>query len=113
MEQFDKQYYKISEVAEIIGVTQPTLRFWEKEFSAYLKPMRSGTNIRRYRPRDIERLRIIHYLLKVKGLRVEAAKEALRTNPANLSVKVEVLSDLREVRTQLADMLHAISGRKI
>lgn len=113
MEQFDKQYYKISEVADIIGVTQPTLRFWEKEFASYLKPMRTASNIRKYRPADIERLRIVNYLVKVKGLRIEAAKEALRSNPANLSTRVEVLAELKEVRGQLADMLHAISGRKI
>ena len=27
----DKQYYKIKEVAEMLGLPQSTLRFWEKE----------------------------------------------------------------------------------
>lgn len=113
MEEFDKQYYKIKEVAEIIGVSQPTLRFWEKQFATYLKPMRSPHNIRYYRPAEIERLRIIKYLVKVKGLKIEAANEALRKNPKNLSKKVEVLADLRDIRSELADMLYTISGKKI
>ena len=27
-----KVYYTIKDVAEIVGVTEPTLRFWETEF---------------------------------------------------------------------------------
>ena len=29
----DKQYYKIKEVAEMLGLPQSTLRFWEKRVS--------------------------------------------------------------------------------
>lgn len=113
MEEFDKEYYKIKEVADIVGVSQSTLRFWEKEFASRLKPMRSPHNIRYYRPRDIETLRIIHFLIKVKGLKIEAAREALAKNPHNLSKRVEILSDLRSVRSELAEMLYAVSGKKI
>lgn len=113
MDDFDKKYYKISEVAEMLDVPQTTLRFWEKEFATVLKPMRSPHNIRYYRPKDIETLRIIHYLIKVKGLKIDAAKEAMRKNPRNISTKVEVLADLRSVRAELAAMLHAISGKTI
>ena len=74
MEELSKQYYKIKEVAEILDVPQSTLRFWEKEFPM-IKPIRSSHNIRYYRPQDIELLRIIHYLIKDKGLKIEAARE--------------------------------------
>ena len=79
MEELSKQYYKIKEVAEILDVPQSTLRFWEKEFPM-IKPIRSSHNIRYYRPQDIELLRIIHYLIKDKGLKIEAAREQLRSN---------------------------------
>lgn len=113
MLQLDKEYYKIKEVAEILDVPQSTLRFWEKEFASNLKPMRTPHNIRYYRPKDIETLRIIHFLVKVKGLKIEAAREELRRNPHNLSTKVEVLEELREIRGTLSEMYHALSGRKI
>ena len=69
MEELSKQYYKIKEVAEILDVPQSTLRFWEKEFPM-IKPIRSSHNIRYYRPQDIELLRIIHYLINDKGLKI-------------------------------------------
>ena len=73
MEEFNKNYYKIKEVAEMLDVPQSTLRFWEKEFPI-IKPTRSRSNIRYYKPADIETLRIIHYLIKTKGLKIDAAK---------------------------------------
>ncbi len=32
MEEFDKKYYKIKDVAEILSVPASTLRYWESEF---------------------------------------------------------------------------------
>ena len=37
MEEFDKKYYKIREVAEILGIPVSTLRFWETRFTV-IKP---------------------------------------------------------------------------
>ncbi len=113
MRDFDKEYYKIKEVAEMLDVPQSTLRFWEKEFAANLKPMRTPHNIRYYRPADIETLRIIRFLVKEKGLKIEAAREELRKNPHNLSKKVEVIEELKEIRMTLAEMYHTLSGKKI
>lgn len=50
--QLGKQYYKIKDVAEMLGVQQSTLRFWEKEFDC-LNPRRSASNVRYYTPADI------------------------------------------------------------
>ena len=66
MEEFDKKYYKIKDVSELLGVSASTLRYWEQEFSE-CRPRRSATNIRYYKPQDIETLKIIHYLVKIKG----------------------------------------------
>ena len=41
----EKLYYSISEVSEILGVTQSNLRFWEKEFKQ-LKPKRNAKGTR-------------------------------------------------------------------
>lgn len=112
MEELSKQYYKIKEVAEILDVPQSTLRFWEKEFPM-IKPIRSSHNIRYYRPQDIELLRIIHYLIKDKGLKIEAAREQLRSNKHNVSRRVEIIYRLKSVRSELANLLVALGGRKL
>ena len=40
-----KLYYSIKEVAEMVGVSQSMLRFWEKEIPM-LKPKTTGNNVR-------------------------------------------------------------------
>lgn len=59
-----KSYYKVGEVAEMLGVHIYTLRYWEKEFDE-LEPSRVG-NQRRYTPADIEIVKRIMELLYVR-----------------------------------------------
>lgn len=99
------------EAAEIIGVPQSTLRYWEKEFPD-LKPRRSASNQRTYSPSDLEMLQIIHYLLHIKGMKIEAAKEQMRVNKKNLSRKVKVVDKLKAVRDDLEVLLHALNLRQ-
>ena len=42
-----KLYYSIGEVAEMLGVSETLLRYWEKEFPT-ITPKKSGRNIRQY-----------------------------------------------------------------
>ena len=111
LEEFDKQYYKIRDVAELLGVPSSTLRYWETEFPE-VSPKRSHTNQRYYRPDDIRKLRMIHYLVKVKGLKLEAAKEELRTNKNNISRKIRVIDLLTETRDELQGILDGLTKRK-
>lgn len=111
LKEYDKKYYKIRDVAELLGVNTSTLRYWEQEFPE-IKVTRSATNIRYYRPEDIELLKIIHYLLKVKGLKMEAAKEQLKMNRKNMSNRVKVLETLTAIRNDLEGILKALSKRK-
>lgn len=112
MDELNKKFYKIKEVAEMLNVPQSTLRFWEKEFPM-VKPKRSSTNIRYYRPQDVETLRIIHFLIKERGLKIESAREQLRSNHHNVSKRLEVIDRLKSVRSHLANLLVALGGRKL
>lgn len=107
----DKQFYKIRDVSELLGVPASTLRYWESEFPEIM-PKRSRSNQRYYRPDDIRILRMIHYLVKVKGLRIEAAKEELRSNRKNVSRRLEVIDLLTETRESLNEILGALNKRK-
>lgn len=111
MEEFDKQYYRIKDVAELLGVSASTLRYWEQEFPE-CRPRRSATNIRYYKASDIEMLRMIHYLLKFKGLKIEAAREQLRSNRKNVSNRAKVIETLTETRDRLEGILKALEKRK-
>lgn len=105
-----KKYYKIKDVAEIIGVPQSTLRYWEMEFPE-VNPMRGTSNQRYYSIEDIQTLRIIHYLIKIKGLKIEAAKPQLRLNKLNISKRIEIIEKLNDVKDELNFMLEALSKR--
>ncbi len=107
----NKKYYKIKDVAELLDITPSTLRYWEKEFPE-CAPRRSATNIRYYDVQKIETLRIIKYLLKDKGLKIEAAKEQLRTNRTNISKRSEVIMRLTDVRNQLEGILESLNKRR-
>lgn len=107
----EKRYYKILDAAEMIGVSQSTLRFWEKEFPE-LKPKRSASNIRYYTPDDIELLRIIHYLVKIRGLKIEAARQQIASNRKNVSRRLEIIIRLKEVRDELKGLLSALEKRR-
>lgn len=105
-----KRNYKIREVAEIIGVPQSTLRYWEQEFPE-LSPRRSAHNQRYYSPSDMELLQIIHYLLHEKGLKIDAAKEYLKHNKKNISSKFQIISKLESVRNDLEVLLKSLNLR--
>ena len=72
-----KLYYNISEVAKMFDVKETLLRYWETVFPQ-ISPKKSGRNIRQYTKEDIEQIRIVHNLVKVRGLRLAAAAQLLR-----------------------------------
>lgn len=108
MEDLTKNYYKIGEVAEILGIPASTLRFWEKEFTI-IKPKRNSKNTRFYTPEDVETIKMVYYLVKEKGLKLDAAQQQIRVNRHNVSQRREVINRLKSVRNQLQDMLDAIN----
>lgn len=107
----DKQFYKIKEVAELIEVPASTLRFWESQFPE-IKPRRNAHGIRTYTPRDIELLRLVRYLIKEKGLKIDAAIEQLRNNRANVSRRQDVVERLHSIRDRLNALLSALNSRR-
>ena len=63
-----KLYYSISEVAQLLGVNESLLRYWEDEFPQQLKPKRAGRGVRQYNTEDIEALKLIYHLVKERGM---------------------------------------------
>lgn len=96
----DKKFYKISDVAEILQIPASTLRFWEKEFTI-INPRRNKKNIRFYTPQDIETIRLVYYLVKEKGLKLDAAQAEIKRNRSNVSKRHEVISRLKDIKAEL------------
>ena len=96
-----KLYYNIGEVAKMFGLNESTLRYWEQEFS-FLKPKTSGpSKIRQYTEKDIEQVRLIHNMVKVRGFKISAAKKMINANRKGVDKKADVISSLIELRTEL------------
>ena len=111
MESINKKYYKIRDVAEFLGVPPATIRYWEREFPE-ISPDRTSTGLRQYTPADIEPLRIIHYLIKTKGLKIEAAKTQFKQNRNNITKRLKVISELQDLRSELEVMLMTLTKRR-
>ena len=104
-----KLYYSISDVAEMFGVSETLLRYWEKEFPN-IAPKKGGRNIRRYSQEDIEQVRLIYNLVKVKGMKLSAARRALKATPDEVERNVEVVTRLQAVREELMRLKLALDG---
>ena len=73
----DKLYFKIGEVAKLIGVKPYVVRYWETEFSV-LRPGKTRARHRLYRRKDVEVLLEIRRLLYTERYTIEGAKRRLR-----------------------------------
>jgi DNA-binding transcriptional MerR regulator len=87
----DKLYFKIGEVAEIVGVAPHVLRYWETEF-ATLKPQKSRTQQRVYRRRDVATLLRIKRLLYVEKFTIAGARKQLREHASECAMAAPAAS---------------------
>lgn len=99
-----KLYYSIREVAQTVGVPEPTLRFWEKEIPT-LKPKKTPTGVRQYTREDIDLVRLIHHLVKEQGLTVKAARARLKTSKKRVVDQQNIVTRLKHVRAELTEMI--------
>src|ERR1700684_1138579 len=82
-----KLYYRIGEVAELVGVEPHVLRYWEREFRS-IRPTKSAKGQRVYSRRDVENLMRVRELLYGRGFTIAGAKKKLQESdtaraPAN------------------------------
>jgi|SRR3989304_1557778 len=76
----DRLYFKIGEVARIVGVKPYVLRYWETEFPM-IRPGKTRSKHRLYRRRDVETLLEIKRLLHTERFTIEGAKRRLKSPP--------------------------------
>jgi DNA-binding transcriptional MerR regulator len=95
-----KLYFSIKEVATMMGVSESLLRFWEKEIPL-LKPKTTGNNIRQYTESDIENVKVVYNLVKVRGFKLQAARKMLRENRQGVNKNARIMEGLVRVREEL------------
>jgi DNA-binding transcriptional MerR regulator len=72
----EKLYYRIGEVAALVGVEPHVLRYWEREFRN-IRPTKSARGQRVYSRRDVESLLRVRELLYQEGFTIAGAKKRL------------------------------------
>ena len=99
-----KLYFRIGEVAELVGVEPHVLRYWEREFRS-IRPTKSAKGQRVYSRRDIENLMRVRELLYREGFTIAGAKKKLQRSGLEPSETAEsVTEDASRIREQLAAM---------
>jgi DNA-binding transcriptional MerR regulator len=73
----DRFGFKIGDVADLLGIKQYVLRYWEEEFEL-LKPKKASNNQRLYTKKDVENAFLIRKLLYRDKFSIEGARQALK-----------------------------------
>lgn len=73
----DKTYFRIGEISKILGVEPHVIRYWETEFRT-VRPIRTKSEQRLYRRKDLEALALIKKLLYQDRFTIAGAKKRLQ-----------------------------------
>jgi len=111
----EKRFFRIGEVAAIVGVETHVLRYWESEF-AQLAPQKTRGSHRRYSRRDLEIATRIRQLLYDEGLTIAGAQKRLRDLGQHKRVdaaragarEASLRAELLQIRADMVELLHAI-----
>ena len=109
----DKLFFKIGEVAEMAGVEQHVLRYWEDEFET-LQPNKNKSGQRLYEKKDVELVLEIQHLLYLEKYTIAGAKKKLkesRKKTAQLSLgfdRESFLAQKKKIASELESILEII-----
>ena len=99
----EKLFYQIGEVAEMFSEPVSTIRFWEKQFEI-LRPKKNKKGNRLFMQDDIKNLKIIHHLLRERGMTLDGAKKYLKNNRDETDYRLEIADTLRSIRAMLVEI---------
>lgn len=114
----DKLFFKIGEVADIVGVKPHALRYWETEFPA-LRPKKTRGAHRQYSRKDVELAMLIRQLLHDEGYTIPGARKRIRelgrhqrSSPPEPRAAREVAlrAELLGLREQLVGLLDELAN---
>ncbi len=97
----EKMYYAIGEVAEMFGENTSLIRFWANRFHDVIKPKKNNKGNRMFTQDDIANFRIIHHLVREKGMTLDGAHKRLKENKTGEDRSLEVVEALERVKEEL------------
>jgi DNA-binding transcriptional MerR regulator len=103
----DKTYFRIGEISKILGVEPYVVRYWETEFST-IKPIRTKSEQRLYRRKDLEELALIKRLLYQDKFTIAGAKKRLQELRKDAHAVSEDGEECREMLRSIKQELKAI-----
>lgn len=90
-------------------VKESLLRYWETEFP-HLRPKTTGNKVRQYTDKDIEQIRLIYNLVKVRGFKIAAARKMLNENRDGTDQNARIIDSLITVRDELKALKAQLDG---
>jgi DNA-binding transcriptional MerR regulator len=115
----EKKYYPIREVAQITGVRESVIRFWEQNFEE-LQPIKNRVGQRKYTKADIDVIFFIKKLLYEDEYKISGAQKKLKELLAMaggeqmqlFGVEEKMTGDkLKDVRNGLIEALHMLENQ--
>ena len=88
-------FRSIAEVTEDLGIAPHVLRFWETKFSQ-IKPMKTKSSRRYYRPDDVELLALIKELLYERRYTIEGVQKLFKNRSLKDILGTELQKDFFE-----------------
>lgn len=83
-----KLFFRIGEVASLVGVEPHVLRYWEREFRS-IRPTKSAKGQRVYSRKDVENLLRVRDLLYRDGFTIAGAKKRLQRGGVEAATDVD------------------------
>ncbi|MEI7541739.1 MAG: MerR family transcriptional regulator [bacterium] len=114
----DKKYYPIREVAQLTGVRESVIRFWEQNFEE-LHPIKNRVGQRKYTKTDIDMVFIIKKLLYNDEFKISGAQKRLKEVLAEIDgqqmelfgVEEKLTTDkLKDIRKEIIEALHMLEN---
>ena len=99
----NKIYFRIGEVSKILGVEPYVVRFWESEFKT-VKPIRTKTDQRLYRKKDVDELLTIRDLLYKDMFTIAGARKRLSQIKRETSDQRDDCEKLLKIKKELQEI---------
>jgi len=106
----EKVFYTIGEVAEMMGVNPSQIRYWENNFDE-VNPQKNKKGNRLFTLEDIENVKLVHYLVKERGLTIKGAQQKLKDNRDETVGNFEIVNRLQEIRQELVEIRDAMESQ--
>ncbi|MFW6310424.1 MAG: MerR family transcriptional regulator [Prolixibacteraceae bacterium] len=105
----EKVFYTIGEVAEMMEVNPSQIRYWENTFDE-ISPKKNKKGNRLFTREDIEDVKLIHYLVKERGLTIKGAKQKLKDNRDETIGNFEIVNRLQVIKQELVEIREAMDN---